>query len=62
VADRSRFGLGLTLQYIENIALLLIVRGLAPEVLVFTAFRAFKNKRIGRLAAQNVKRFVVVRG
>ena len=58
MADRSRFGLGLTLQYIENIALLPIVRGLAPEVLVFTVFRAFKNKSIERFLVYAITRFL----
>jgi hypothetical protein len=58
VADRSRFGLGLTLQYIENIALLPIVRGLAPEVPVFTVFRAFKNKSIERFLVYSITRFL----
>jgi hypothetical protein len=58
VADRSRFGLGLTLQYIENIALLPIVRGLASKVLVFTVFRAFKNISIERFLVVAITRFL----
>jgi len=61
VADRSRFGLRLTLQYIENIVLLANFIALAAEVRVSTAFNAVWVSLIEPLPVQNVELPAVAR-